>query len=187
MKETYSFFLKILNCVEKMKTRGVLIGRFQPFHKAHARVLKKILEKEDEVIVGIGSAQASFTIKNPLTAGERIEILRSYLQTQNLLEKVYIIPIPDIKENAVWPARVKEYTPKFHRVYSGNELVLSLFERTKISTVKLQMIKREEYEGTHIRKNIIKGRKWKHLVPKEILPRLEEINFSERIKRLSSS
>lgn len=169
-----------------MKTRGFLPGRFQPFHKAHAKVLKKILKKEDEVIVGIGSAQANFTLKNPLTAGERVEILREYAKAQGLLNKVLLIPIPDIEENVIWPARVQEYTPNFNRVYSGNQLVLSLFEKNEIPTVKLQMINREEYEGTYIRRKVAKGEEWKQLVPKVIVPILERIEFSERIKRLSS-
>lgn len=170
-----------------MTTRGFLPGRFQPFHKAHAKVVKKILKKEDEVVIGIGSAQANFTFKNPLTAGERIEILREYTKAQGILNKVLLIPIPDIEENVIWPARVQEYTPNFQRLYSGNQLVLSLFKRTGISTVELKMINRGKYEGTHIRRRIAKGEKWKHLVPKAIVPILERVEFSKRIKRLSSS
>ncbi|HDJ89497.1 MAG TPA: nicotinamide-nucleotide adenylyltransferase, partial [Thermoprotei archaeon] len=58
-----------------MKMRGLFIGRFQPFHLGHFYALKWILSKVDEVIIGIGSAQVSYTIKNPFTLGERIEMI----------------------------------------------------------------------------------------------------------------
>lgn len=166
-------------------SRGLIVGRFQPMHKGHVKIIRQILEREDEVVIGIGSAQENFTLKNPLTAGERVEMIRRLLKDEQLLERVITVTIPDIEENLVWPARVKEYTPNFDRVYSGNTLVLSLFKSFSIPTVQLQMINREEYEGTSIRKRIANGEEWRKLVPDSILPFLEEIGFSERIKRLT--
>lgn len=166
--------------------RGLIVGRFQPFHLGHANVIQRILKKEEELVIGIGSVQESFTLENPLTGGERIEMIRTFLRKHNLVGRIIIVPIPDIEENFVWPARVKEYTPSFRRVYSGNELVLSLFETMNIQTTKLEMVNRKEYEGTYIRKKVIRGEKWQQLVPDSILPVLKNIGFSKRIKRLSS-
>ncbi|MDP6459455.1 MAG: adenylyltransferase/cytidyltransferase family protein, partial [Candidatus Hydrothermarchaeota archaeon] len=42
--------------------RGLLIGRFQPFHKGHVYVVKKVLKGVDELIICIGSAQLSHTL-----------------------------------------------------------------------------------------------------------------------------
>lgn len=53
--------------------RGIYPGRFQPFHLGHLEVLKWGLNKVDELIVLVGSAQESHTLTNPFTAGERIE------------------------------------------------------------------------------------------------------------------
>lgn len=41
--------------------RGLFPGRFQPFHRGHRRFVERIAEEADEVIVGIGSVQASHT------------------------------------------------------------------------------------------------------------------------------
>ncbi|NIQ07493.1 MAG: nicotinamide-nucleotide adenylyltransferase [Candidatus Korarchaeota archaeon] len=168
------------------KSRGVLVGRFQPLHNGHVHVLERILEGEDEAIIAIGSAQESFTLDNPLTAGERIEMVRAFLEERSLLDRVLTVPIPDIEENLVWPARVKEYTPVFDRVYSGNSLVLNLFRSFEIPIVKLDLIRRDEYEGTSIRNRIANGKKWQQLVPVSILPVLKRVGFSKRIKMLSS-
>ena len=58
------------------KVRGILIGRMQPVHKGHMQVINKILEEVDEIIIGIGSAQLSYELKNPFTAGERVIMLK---------------------------------------------------------------------------------------------------------------
>ncbi len=57
--------------------RGLLVGRFQPFHHGHLAVVREVRAKrpDEELILGIGSAQESFTWKNPFTSGERMEMV----------------------------------------------------------------------------------------------------------------
>ena len=168
-----------------MASRGLFIGRFQPFHNGHLYAINKILDHEDEIIIVIGSAQDSYSLRNPLTAGERIDMLREVLKNMNVLERSIIVPIPDIYENMAWPGRVLEYVPKFDRVYSGNELVLILFERFGIETVRLEHVNRNEYQGKTIRMKILKGEPWHHLVPEIVFEKLKEFNFEERIRRIA--
>jgi len=165
--------------------RALFVGRFQPFHNGHLYALKKLLEREEEIIIVIGSAQDSYSLTNPLTAGERIEIIREVLKELNALDRVIIVPVPDIYENMAWPGRVIEYVPRFDRVYSGNELVLMLFERFGIEVIRLEHINRGEYQGKRIRERILKGEPWHHLVPKVVYKKLVEFGFEERIKRLA--
>ena len=166
-------------------TRGLFIGRFQPFHNGHLHVVKDILSENDEIIIGIGSAQDSFSLKNPLTAGERIEMIRDLAKGMGFLERVIIVPIPDIHENMVWPARVMELVPKFDRVYSGNELVLALFENFGVKTIRIKHVNRYIYQGSVIRNKIISGEDWKDLVPEKVYQFLKRVGFEERIKRLA--
>lgn len=165
-------------------TRGLFIGRFQPFHKGHEKVINDILNKEDEIIIAIGSAQDSYSLENPLTAGERYEIIRSYLINKGLWDRAIIVTIPDIAENAVWPLRVIEYTPSFDRVYTGNRLVKMLFERTGVEVVEVEFYKRELYQGKIIREKILKGEPWEIYIPDIVLKYLREYGFSERILNL---
>jgi nicotinamide-nucleotide adenylyltransferase len=55
--------------------RGFYIGRFQPYHNGHQHMVEEIIEEVDELVLGIGSADASHTVRNPFTAGERWEHL----------------------------------------------------------------------------------------------------------------
>ena len=110
------------------KVRGILIGRMQPVHNGHMEVIKQILNEVDEIIIGIGSAQASHELKDPFTAGERVVMMSQALAERDIdPSRYYIIPMQDINFNAIWVSHVKMLTPPFNIVYSGNPLVKQLF------------------------------------------------------------
>jgi bifunctional NMN adenylyltransferase/nudix hydrolase len=56
---------------------AVFIGRFQPFHNAHRRVIDKALTLADRVIVLIGSANKPRGIKDPFFVDERKVMIKS--------------------------------------------------------------------------------------------------------------
>jgi nicotinamide-nucleotide adenylyltransferase len=171
-----------------MVRRGILIGRFQPPHKGHVEVFKKILREVDELIVGIGSAQESHTLENPFTAGERVLMISKALAEAGVdLSRTHIIPIPDANNNAIWVSHVVSLSPPFEVVYSGNPLVKRLFKEAGFETKTLSMFKRKEYWGTEIRDRMIKGKNWENLVPKSVLGVMKEIKAVERLKDLSKS
>jgi nicotinamide-nucleotide adenylyltransferase len=111
-----------------MEMRGLLIGRYQPFHKGHLEVIKNILKEVDDLIIGIGSAQISHTLENPFTAGERMTMISNALRDEGVNRCIYIIPIPDLWNNALWVNHVKSLTPGFQVVYTGNSLAKRLFK-----------------------------------------------------------
>jgi len=171
-----------------MVKRGMFIGRFQPPHKGHVEIVKKILQEVDEVIIGIGSAQESHTLENPFTAGEReLMITRSLADEKVDLSKIHIIPIPDVNNNAVWVSHVVSLSPPFHIVYSGNPLVRRLFKEVGFETKKPPMIKRKEYWGTEIRERMIKNKSWRELVPKAVVSVMHEIDGVRRLRDLSKT
>jgi nicotinamide-nucleotide adenylyltransferase len=163
--------------------RGFIIGRFQPFHNGHLNVIKKVSKEVDELIIGIGSAQKSHTLDNPFTAGERIMMITKTLK--NFEFPYYVIPIKDIDFNAVWVSYVEALTPPFDVVYSGNSLVRELFEERGYAVKKPEMFNRKEYSGTEIRRRMLNGEKWEHLVPKDVAEVIKEIRGVERLIRLS--
>ncbi len=171
-----------------MVTRGLIIGRFQPPHRGHIEICKKIMSEVDELVVGIGSAQESHTLENPFTAGERILMLTRSLADEGIdLSKVHLIPIPDVNNNAIWVTHVVSLSPPFHIVYSGNPLVRRLFKETGFETKKPPMIKRKEYWGTEIRDRMIKGKNWQELIPKAVVGVMQEIKGIDRMKDLSKT
>ena len=60
--------------------RGLIVGRFQPYHAGHHNSVKKILQEVDELVIVVGSSDNSHTVPNPFTAGERIEMISCCLK-----------------------------------------------------------------------------------------------------------
>lgn len=56
---------------------GLLVGRFQTFHKGHQSLLDAGLNLCDRMIVLVGSAQECGTERNPFNIATRIEVINS--------------------------------------------------------------------------------------------------------------
>lgn len=160
--------------------RGLLIGRYQPFHRGHLEVLNDTMKRCDELIIGIGSAQESHTFENPFTAGERIEMIRLCLSSEERTRTV-IIPIPDINRYAIWVSHIESLVPPFERVFTNNPLTKSLFEDWEYEVLSSKMFDREKYSGTEIRMRMLNGEPWEELVPEQIIDFLKGLDAKSRI------
>jgi len=167
--------------------RLVVVGRFQPPHEGHVALVKYALSLADEVIVVIGSAQESHTLRNPLTAGERYELLEELFLNRfpNDLGRIKIVPVLDINMNKVWVQYLKMLLPRFDGVVTRNPLVAELFEDMGLAVEEQPLYRREACEGTRIRRLAIEGGNWEECVPPEIRGRLRALGFVRRLKRLS--
>ena len=163
--------------------RGFYIGRFQPYHKGHQSVLEHIAQEVDEIIIGVGSAQLSHSVDNPFTAGERVLMITRSLESIGC--PFYVIPIEDIKRNALWVAHVRSMTPPFDLCYSSNPLVVRLFHEAGMLVQSPEMYERETHSGTEIRKRMLNNKPWKQLVPPVVVDVIEEIGGVERLLQIS--
>lgn len=167
-------------------TRGFYIGRFQPYHEGHHRVVTEVIADEvDELVVAVGSADASHTRRNPFTAGERVMML-----TQSLvpLETVtYVVPIEDLERNSVWVSHVQSMCPAFDVAYSNNPLVVQLFEEAGVEVRNAPMYDRDQLEGTRIRDRMVDGGDWESLVPDPVVSVVDEVGGVERLQRISDT
>jgi nicotinamide-nucleotide adenylyltransferase len=163
--------------------RGFYIGRFQPYHNGHQSVLEHIAGEVDEIIIGVGSAQLSHLIDNPFTAGERVLMITRSLAGIGC--PLYVIPIEDIKRNALWVAHVRSMTPPFDACYSSNPLVVQLFREAGVRVLSPAMYERETLSGTEIRRRMICGESWRSLVPPSVVQVLKEINGTGRLTQIA--
>lgn len=167
-----------------MTKRALFIGRFQPFHHGHYYVLQKLLKKFDEVVVVIGSAEDAYSIENPFTCGERIEMIRVSLN-KNELFRTIVVPVSDVNNNTVWVDHVLMHIPAINEVYSNNQLVKMLFSQHGILVKSIEFYDRGNKEGSYIRKLIVEGDgSWKRHVPKRTAGYLESIDAEKRIKKI---
>jgi nicotinamide-nucleotide adenylyltransferase len=149
-------------------------------------VIKQILREVDEIIIGIGSAQASHELKDPFTAGERIVMMNQALAEKDIdPSRYYIIPMQDINFNAIWASHVKMLTPPFSIVYSGNPLVKQLFSEEGYEVRQPPLYDRLHLSGSEVRRRILNDENWQELVPNATVELIGEISGVERLKNLS--
>ncbi|MGZ5471845.1 MAG: nicotinamide-nucleotide adenylyltransferase [Nitrososphaeraceae archaeon] len=167
--------------------RGLVIGRFQPFHNGHLELIEQILKECEELVVVIGSAQFNYILKDPFTAGERIEMIHASLSFQRIdRSRIFIIPLSNFENNACWFDYLKSMVPKFDILYSGNEYVRYLAEKEII--VKEHTFKNKfRFNGENIRRLIVNDEKWDDLVPIPVTEIIRNIGGVERIRIIAKS
>ena len=82
----------------------VFIGRFQPFHKEHERILRIALENSHNVLVLVGSAGNARSIRNPFNYQER----KFMIESSAPFGRVHVEPLFDrTYDDAAWVNQVK--------------------------------------------------------------------------------
>lgn len=62
--------------------KAVVLGRFQPFHLGHAKLIDEALTVAGTVYVVIGSANCYPNIKNPFTVEERTRVIKDWIRNK---------------------------------------------------------------------------------------------------------
>lgn len=93
----------------------VYIGRFQPFHQAHAETVSRALTQAERVLVLVGSSNRARSGKNPWTWEERAAMIRAAFPSVDEA-RLIIHPLPDaVYDPAAWVLMVqslaREYAP----------------------------------------------------------------------------
>lgn len=102
---------------------GLLLGRYQLFHKGHQALVDKAIEECDNVLIFIGSSQEEGTIANPFSYDLRKRMIQAIYQ-----DKVMIKPLADLGVGNVpaWGDYVfdnaHKYLDKVDRIYLGDEV-----------------------------------------------------------------
>jgi nicotinamide-nucleotide adenylyltransferase len=110
--------------------RGMIHGRFQPFHNGHLDYLKGAAARCDEIFVGITNPdperikpETSDPLRhlpesNPYTYVERLLMVKAAARDAEIpLERLHVIPFP-VNEPELWRAYVPEDVVQFIRLFS---------------------------------------------------------------------
>ena len=91
----------------------VLIGRFQPFHRAHLEIVKRATAMCEQLVVITGSAAQPRTYKNPFTSAERRNMIKS--ATAGLSIRIAVEEnIDTIYNDQAWAIRIQGIVSKYH-------------------------------------------------------------------------
>lgn len=160
-----------------MKRKGFTLGRFQPFHNEHAKLIEKMKEECDEVYVGI--LETNFSEHNPFTYEERKEMINGYDSSLNIFPH-------DKKDIVALGIGLRLEVPFDAVFYSGNKK-----ECAGIAALgfMIDYNKRGNGSATAVRKKLFSGTdEWKEMVPessRSVIERVMEqkVNGLKTIKK----
>lgn len=154
--------------MSKQYKRAIVIGRFEPFHNQHARLITRAFELADQVIVLIGGAFKPRTPKDPFTETERREMIQQWFVTTDIRQGFAIASIRDFMySDSTWAENVQRTVasiPSFE--CSGEETVVVGCNKDE-SSFYLKMFPQwalheepytEHMDATHIRDMLYDGR-----------------------------
>lgn len=98
----------------------VLIGRFQPLHRAHVEIIRRALELGERVVILVGSSLLPRTYKNPWSFDERRTMILNEINELGLdTYRLSVESLVDMNDDQAWAAQVQKIVSLKHAV--GNE------------------------------------------------------------------
>ncbi len=166
--------------MKKDGTIGLYWGRFNPPHKGHLQLIKKILREVDRITIAIGSSEFKNTKRNPFNGKERKVMMEAYCKEQEIgAKRLRMIPVPDGKSFSRSIDNLFASCSPFDVLYTDKETIRRLIGKR----VKVQRIERKgTISSTKIRDAIAKGARWEHLTGKSVARLIKKFGGIERIQ-----
>ena len=167
---------------------AIMVGRFQPFHKGHIRIIQKMVSEAKTCSIVVGSSQEHGTDRNPFRFRERKEMIKKWLQENDLTSQVKIIPQVDTNDYYGWVHTVIDNIKDFYdeaytdveAFYCGLEYD-SQYYHPDIKNIEI--VKRTSIDHPYISSTLIRemcmfqDERWRELVPEV------SISFCEKLMR----
>jgi nicotinamide-nucleotide adenylyltransferase len=161
-----------------MTARGMIHGRFQPFHNGHLEYLRGAAERVDEVFVGITNPDPARIVpepsdplrhlpeSNPFTYVERMLMVKAAAADAGIeADRLHVVPFP-VNEPELWPAYVPGDVVQFIRLFSEwGGTKLERLREAGFEVVVLDEGAEKELSGADVRAAIREGGEWQKLVP----------------------
>ena len=161
-----------------MTRRGMIHGRFQPFHKGHLEYMRGAAERSDELFVGITNPDPTrvkaepadpkrhLPESNPWTYVERLLMAKAAASDLGLdVARVHVIPFP-VNEPKLWAAYVPDGVTQYIRLFSEwGGTKMERFRAAGYDVVVLDEGAEKEISGADVRAAIRDGGDWESLVP----------------------
>jgi len=154
----------------------VFIGRFQPFHKGHEKILGRLLRQYGRVVVAIGSSGEKRTKDNPFSARERAEMIKKVARSHaGWMRKIRFVYLADNSSNAEWVKKIAaRFPPACFDVTSANLLVRKLLGRAGYALHPSPLFARVEWEGKKLRAAVRAGKNIRSRLPRALKKWMKE-------------
>lgn len=130
--------------------KGVVLGRFQPFHNGHAYLVEQALARFEKVTIAVGSAQDEWTVDNPFSFEERKDMIQKWIDERGHKDKVDIVGIEDINDPPNWVEHASNHHGKGTLVTSDDG-TKKLYEESDFDVSWVDLHERQQFEGWRIR------------------------------------
>lgn len=145
---------------------GLIVGRFQHFHIGHKSLVENAYKLCDRVLILVGSAQESGTLRNPYLPSTRIDVIREIfgVDNNNLIVKELNDLTNENDINADWGRYVLKNVKKYIRkapslmVYGNDEFRSKWFDPNDITDTAELVIPRSRIpiSATKLREALVK-------------------------------
>jgi len=134
-------------------TNYIILGRFQPFHIGHEFLVREVLKligKDDQITIAIGSAQAGGEMLNPWFADERKAMIGKWIESEDSDCNIAIVTIEDINDPPNWVNHAKQIHGEGILVTSDDK-TLKLYNDSDFETLHIALKNRENLAGWRVR------------------------------------
>lgn len=160
---------------------AVVLGRFQPLHNAHVKLLERAFEVAHTVIVVVGSHRSTSTVKNPFTTDERYRMIDSSLSVSQVARTFLTCAKDSLYNENLWLTDVQT---RVSRITGEDKKIAIVGSLSDDSSYYLKSFPRwkwvfepqlSKYHATDIRRMWFEGDDtWKKQVPTAVVRALIE-------------
>jgi len=165
--------------------RGMIHGRFQPFHNGHLEYLQGAAALSDELWVGITNPDPSHVKpepsdplrhlpeSNPYSYAERLLMVSAVAEAVDV--DVHVIPFP-VNHPELWDAYVPAGVTQYIRQFSDwGSTKIDRLRAAGYDVVILDEGAEKEISGADVRAAMREGRDWRPLVPSGVARVIESL------------
>lgn len=167
--------------MKEFKT-GIILGRFQHIHIGHDRLINIGLSLCDKLLIFIGSAQESGTIRNPYDYNYRVSLINEIYKDEIDSGRIILYPLEDMtNENDLTPKWGRYVLAKAADVFGQKAEVMiygkdknrrKCFSKTDMNDITEVFVNRKQIKvsATMIRDMLLNDRKqeWEQCVNPKI-------------------
>jgi nicotinamide-nucleotide adenylyltransferase len=159
----------------------LILGRFQPLHNGHMKVISDAYAEDKDLVIAIGSAGKVGQKTNPFSGEERKQMLDSTLRAAQIYARTVLVPDRQSDEGYVDHV-LQQIRGKPDKVITENPWTINLFTKAGFNVAVTD--RHFDISSTDIRDRISRGDKWEHLVPQKVAEFVRKSGGAERVRRI---